>query len=237
MELLIVGMGPGDPKLVTVAGLEALKAATLVVVPQTVKTDGTLLPLGRAEEMVVFHRPDAPLMKVPVPMTRDAAKRDAGFIAELKKSEDRWKGHRQILLPVLGDPMLYATTTYLARCWAKLCPIEVRVIPGVSAHSYLASSLNVDLALDDEIFSVIPGSAPREKVRAMLEHSTVAACYKTASHKDFGDLIKETGPWKIWRGDDLATPNQVIIEGEEALVDVRPYMSTFLLRKDGDHDA
>lgn len=237
MELLIVGVGPGDPMLLTLAGYEAIRTAPLIAVVQTLKTDGVLLPRGRAEEVVLFHRPDAPLWRLPVPMTRDAARRDAGLLEQLELNRHRWQGLSRVVLPVLGDPLLYATTAYLARCWETLTDVTCRFVPGVSAHSVLACAAGVSFAQDDEIFAVVPGSADEERRRAVMAAADCVALYKAASLGDLSELAHATGPWaELWRGDDLSAPTERVEEGPTTLEQGRPYMSTLLWRKERRHD-
>lgn len=233
VKLTVCGIGPGDPKLITLAALEALGQASLVLVPQTVKKDGSLGERGMAADVVAFHRPDAPVLTLPFPMIRDAERRDAALLAALQEAKPRWENAEEIVFPLLGDSALFATAVYLVRQWKKLTSLTVRWIPGVSAHSALACAVGQPLAQDDQVLVVAPATTPRHKLETLARLADGLALYKASVlEDDLTALSAATGPWQgFYRGDDLSLLGEQIFEGPAALSGPRPYMSTSLWRK------
>ena len=127
--------------------------------------------------------------------------------------------------------MLYSTGKYLLDVWRRLVPeLEASFIPGVSAHSLAAAAAKRFLAMKDEIFSVIPGTADPEKVRKALASCDTAAIYKPTALKNLPELAKDFA--HIIRVDFAGIPErEKIFEGEDALHNINEYLSVILLWK------
>lgn len=134
MTLYGVGLGPGDPALVTVRGKSILESADVVYTP------------GRLSRTVASeYVPDARLSDLDFPMTRDPD--------ELRSA---WKEAASVVAPraregeaafvTLGDPNVYSTFGHLRRTLSHFHPdIELSVVPGVSAVTAFASALGIEI--------------------------------------------------------------------------------------------
>lgn len=233
MRLTLCGVGPGDPSLVTLKASHAITNAPLVLLPRVENKRGTPMHHGNAERVAFALRPNAPVMYIYFPMIRDAQERDRRLRLQLEESRAIWKKAPWIVMPVLGDPSLYATSHYLVAQWSELTRVDVEVIPGISAHSVLASACGETLAMDDQSMTVVPCTMEREKLISLLKVVDSAALYKSSAlGDDLGTVIEETGPWEVLiRGDNLSCESQTLVEGLAALESDRPYMSTLLLKR------
>ena len=108
MNFYVVGVGPGDPDLITLAALRTLREAGLIVVPLSAPGKES-----EAERIVRRHLPDAPILQIVFPMVRDEARRDAELRAQLETCRGRWKSVPSVVMPVIGDSALYATAFWL----------------------------------------------------------------------------------------------------------------------------
>ncbi|MEM3087332.1 MAG: precorrin-2 C(20)-methyltransferase [Halobacteria archaeon] len=157
-KLYGVGMGPGDPDLLTLRARKILETVEVVAAPKSYP-DRPSLALGVAKKLAGRDFPA--VLELLFPMTRDPAERDGhrtraadAIAAELRQGRD-------VAFLTLGDPMLYSTWNYVARKMAERHPdIEVETVPGVSAVSWTAALTNLPLAEGDESLLMIPAWAP-----------------------------------------------------------------------------
>ncbi len=227
MKFIVVGVGPGDPDLVTISALKAIRSADLVLCPRS-RADRA----GVAEEVVLHHFPQLKICRFFFPMTKDAQARDAELFRQVEARRPQWENARAVVLPVIGDSSLYATGFYLYKVWTEMVPdLELELRAGISAHSFAAATASSFLAMGSEIFTVIPGTAEVSAVAAALSSTTSAAIYKPSSlGKNLRRIVKSTGPWKkILRVDRAGLPDQKIFEGGIGLENCDEYLSILLL--------
>ncbi|WP_026368230.1 precorrin-2 C(20)-methyltransferase [Aminiphilus circumscriptus] len=232
MILYGIGVGPGDPELVTLKALRLLEEADLVLVPVSrqgrASVAGDIVTAAWAERST----PLPELVPLVFPMVRDEEERRRLLEEQLRMLRPRWEGARAAALPVLGDAALYATVAWLFEAWRPLAPeLELRLVPGISAHSFAACALSSFLALAEERLAVVPCTAGADEVRRILEAADTAALYKpSALGKDLARTVSAAGPWKhmvrIERG---GLPEERILQGEEAISPCSEYLSLVLL--------
>lgn len=151
--LVGVGLGPGNPDLLTLAAIKALKESSKVFVP------GKL-----AAELVA---PYAQPCLLEFPMIQDKAElskiweKNAGIVAEEAK-----KG--TVSFAVLGDPNVFSTFSHLKRAIKEKYPqIEITTIPGVSAVT--AQAAQTDTSIEGS-FVVSDGSPVTTKIILKAKH-------------------------------------------------------------------
>ena len=233
MRLVIAGVGPGDPALVSPAALSAARDADLILAP--------CAGMGRpsvAGEALKGNLPDVALTPFVFPMTRDAGKRDAELRRQIEALRPKWENAKTVVLPVIGDSALYATGAYLCDVWRELVPdLEMELIPGISAHSLAASCARRFLAMGEEILCVIPGTAPRDRIEAALRAADVVALYKPSALGDrLREVVEGSGPWReVIRVDRAGLPDtpagagERVLTGSAALNRPDEYLSLLLL--------
>lgn len=227
MRLIVAGVGPGDPGMVTAGALRALEDADLVLIPHS--RDGRP---SVAEGAVRAHLRDGVAVSVVFPMIRDAQGRDAALRERLEELRPRWEGAESVVLPVIGDSALYATGAYLYDVWKELVPdLELVLVPGVSAHSLAASCARRFLALGEDVLCVVPGTAEPGRIEAALRAADAAALYKPSALGDgLCPLVQRAGPWReTVRVDRAGLPDERILSGEAALDRAEEYLSVLLL--------
>jgi precorrin-2/cobalt-factor-2 C20-methyltransferase len=165
-------------------------------------------------------------------MTEDSIVRDAEIRRQLVEMTDVWREAQTIAMPVIGDSALYASIAYLYSVLRELCPgLELKLLPGVSAHSLSSSLAGEFLALGAERFSVLPGTAGFHKLAETMLASDCVAIYKpSALGKDLPRLVNSTGPWgRAVRVHRAGLPGELILSGEEAVAPTDEYLSILLL--------
>ena len=226
MKLIIAGLGPGSPDLITRKALNEASSSDMIIVPRS-HGDSQ----GLAEKILLENLPASTLRHFTIPMTYNEKLRDRVILEQLEASRPHWQHAQKVFFPVIGDSMLYSSGAYLLDVWRKILPdIEAEFVPGVSAHSLAASCAEKFLAMRGEIFSVIPGTADPEKVRNALASCDTAAIYKPTALKNLPELVKDFA--HIIRVDFAGIPERErIFEGEDALHNINEYLSVILLWK------
>lgn len=222
MKLIIAGTGAGDGRNMTFSAFDLAMSADVIVVPRSHEGEP-----GFAEQIMLKRFPDKRYLRIHFPM-----KQSDGIInmivSQLEALRDEWQNVRIAFFPVIGDAMLYSTGEYLLRAWRELVPdMDVDFVPGVSAHSVAASCAKRFLAMREEIFTVIPGTAGVNRIREALSVCDCAAIYKPTV---INDLRSIASGFQAVRVDYAGIPElEKVYYGDEAFMNVDNYMSVILL--------
>jgi precorrin-2/cobalt-factor-2 C20-methyltransferase len=168
-----VGVGPGDPELVTLQGVRVLREAEVVFVP--VADTGEQ---GRAERIVAVHVTTPPRRLV-FALTDESA-RDGAWDAAGREVADAFAaGATSVAFATIGDPNIYSTFSYLATTVRALIPdLQVVTVPGITAMQSLAASSGKVLVEGRESLALMPLTAGVDKLRAALETHDAVVAYK-----------------------------------------------------------
>jgi len=156
-RLVGIGVGPGDPDLVTVKALRVLREADLVLVP-VMETGET----GRAEATVRHHLPDDERIRRVVFALNDrggrTGRRTAAWQHAAEVVRDAFaEGVRVVAFATIGDPNVYSTFSYLAQTVRALVPdVTVETVPGITAMQDLAARSGTVLVEGDESLTLVP---------------------------------------------------------------------------------
>lgn len=179
--LVGVGVGPGDPELVTVKAVRVLRQADLVLVP--VLDEGAR---GRAEATVRAHIGHDRIRRVVFALNEreHQSRREAAWDAAAAEVAAAFAGGAtEVAFATIGDPNVYSTFTYLAATVRGLVPgVRVTTVPGITAMQDLAARSGTVLCEGRETLALLPLTAGIAAFRAALAaHDTVVG-YKNGRH-------------------------------------------------------
>ncbi|MFC5907291.1 precorrin-2 C(20)-methyltransferase [Streptacidiphilus monticola] len=226
-----VGMGPGDPELVTVKAVRVLREADVIVVP--VMDTGEL---GRAEATVRQHvAGDAEIVRVVFALNEreDRGRREAAWDAAGTRVAEllRGGGGRTVAFATIGDPNVYSTFTYLAETLRGLVPgLVVETVPGITAMQALAAASGTVLAEGTEPLTLVPMTAGQDVLRGALEGPGTVVAYKFGRVAgQVAAALAETGRAgdAVW-GAALGLPDERIAEPGTPIEGALPYLSTLI---------
>jgi precorrin-2/cobalt-factor-2 C20-methyltransferase len=173
-----LGLGPGDPELVTLKALRLLRTVPVVAYPAPEDGDSFArrivakwLDQGQREIAIRFPMRPGP---VPLAVYRDAA---AGLAAALDAGDD-------VAYLCQGDPLFYGS--FAGILGAIGTRYDITVVPGVSSLTACAAAALTPLAQRDRPLAIIPASLPEEELTARLAAVDAAAIIKLGRH--FGKL-------------------------------------------------
>ena len=181
MRLVGVGVGPGDPELVTVKGVRVLREADLVVVPVMDPEE-----MGRAEATVRAHTDAEPLRLVFALDDRGgptAERLSAWEAAADRVAQELRDGAASVAFATIGDPNVYSTFTYLADAVRERVPeVVVETVPGITAMQDLASRSGTVLCEGTESLALLPLTAGVPAFEEALTHFDTVVAYKGGRH-------------------------------------------------------
>lgn len=144
-----IGVGPGDPKLLTLKAVEAIRLCDVIAVPEPEKSDRT------AYNIVEKYLNDKSILSCEFSMQRNERKRIeqrqnvGNRICEILRSG------KSVGFITLGDPMIYSTYGYVLQ-HVLAQDFEAETIPGVTSFCAAAAALNRTLCEGDESLHILP---------------------------------------------------------------------------------
>lgn len=225
-----IGVGPGDPELLTVKAINAIRDVDVIIAPKTEKKDGSVaLSIARQ-----YLKEDVEIVYQVFPMV----------VRFQEESTDAWEANKNEILSLvaagkkvafltLGDPMFYSTYIYIYRFLSEE-GIAIETIPGIPAFCAIGSKLNYPLVEGNDILSIVPATADREKIEKIMSVSDNVVLMKV--YKNFSDMVDVLA-------DNDMTRNSVMVSrcglpDEERIYDIEAgrnkkvnYLSTILARR------
>ncbi|MFE6283787.1 precorrin-2 C(20)-methyltransferase [Streptomyces sp. NPDC057877] len=226
--LVGVGVGPGDPELVTVKGVNALRAADVVVVP--VMDTGER---GRAEATVVHYVPQEKVVRVVFALNErtDRARREAAWDAAGERVTGLLREHARVAFATIGDPNVYSTFTYLAQTVAGAVPgLVVETVPGITAMQDLAARSGAVLTEGTEPLTLVPVTAGSAVLKDALNGPGTVVAYKFGRQAaEVAEALRDSGrlDGAVW-GSALGLPEESIRPAAELDGAALPYLSTLI---------
>ncbi|QBI55405.1 precorrin-2 C(20)-methyltransferase [Streptomonospora litoralis] len=193
-RLVGVGVGPGDPELVTVKAVRRMREADVVVVPVMADDEP-----GRAEATVRAHV-DAERIERAVFALNDRGGRSERRIRAWDEAARTVLRHFEagadsVAFATIGDPNVYSTFTYLAQTVREAAPdTEVETVPGVTAMQDLAARSGRVLAEGTEPLTLLPVTGGLGRLRSALDSDATVVAYKFGRFASrVADAVHESG--------------------------------------------
>ena len=174
--LVGIGVGPGDPDLITVKGLAALQAAPVIAYPAPESGESL------ARTIVAPHLDGADRVEIAIRMPMVAARFPAQEVYD--RAASAIGGHldagRDVACLCEGDPFFYGSFSFLFQRMVDRYP--VRVIPGVSSLTACAAVVGAPLATRGDVLAVVPATLEVSALRERIAAVDAAAIIKVGRH-------------------------------------------------------
>ena len=229
-----IGIGPGDPGLITVKGMQIIRQTAggggRVYVPEGKFQSGSL-----AKSILKRSGTDInSWIELEFPMTTDKAE----LVNKWKKAAETisqvLREGRDAVFLTLGDPSVYSTWIYLRREFRDAYPeIDCVTIPGIQTANAAAAAHNVPLLEGREKLALLPAPDNPEELKPLLKLFDTIVIYKAAHRfpalKDF--LIAEGLASSSWYTERAGLPDELLSDNLESLPDTASgYLSTIIIK-------
>ena len=225
-----LGVGPGDPDLITVKACKILQEVDVVYAAASTKNQHSLA--------VSIARPHIPegktVTKLFFPMTKDPVVMEQAWQAHARTIYETLQNGRHAAFLTLGDPMTYSTYGYILRHLKAMSPEPpIETIPGVTSYQAAAARLNTPLVEGEEsllITSGVNGGANFRKLEAKPENVVFLKAYRNA-----GDIVaaihENNGTYHGVGITHCGHPQEEIISDISELAQRQPDYWTLILAK------
>lgn len=154
VKLTVVGVGPGDPELITLKGVRRIQAAQLIFVPRRRDRQQSIAHQIAGEYLDLARQR---IVELPLVMATDPVHMAAAWEAAAILMAQALPTAGEAVYLVLGDPSLYGTFTYLAVALQTQRPdLLIEIVPGVNSYSAAAAAAGIPLAIGNERVAILP---------------------------------------------------------------------------------
>ncbi|QJB58216.1 precorrin-2 C(20)-methyltransferase [Pseudodesulfovibrio sp. zrk46] len=225
-----IGVGPGDPDLLTLKAVKALGEVDVIFAAASTKND-----YSTAYAIAEPHlKKGVRVEHLGFPMTKDqdeleaAWKKNADIVSKVLNA-----GENAAFL-TLGDPLTYSTYGYLQRTLLKMDPsFHLQAIPGITSFQAAASKIGLIMTESKESLLITSGVADPEELERQLDVADNAVILK--AYKNFEDIRATLE--KLRLDDKTVLVSRLGMEGESILMDIKDapktphYFSLALVKK------
>ena len=227
-----VGVGPGDPELVTLKAARLIREADVVAyhsgtagrsIARTIVAD--LISPDATEELLIY------------PVTTGATDHPLGYYGAIEdfydESAERLGKHldagRTVVVLAEGDPLFYSSYSYLHDRLAPLYPAEI--VPGVTSVSASSAAVAVPISRHEDTFTVLPGTMPVPELARRLAEGGGAAVMKLGrTFAGVREALRQAGRLEgAWYVERASTGRERRLPVSEVDPDEVPYFSMVLV--------
>lgn len=197
-KLSVIGIGPGDPELLTLKAVRIIKRSKVLCVPKG-REEGSSLALSIVEKAVDLDGKE--IIEAHFPMRKTRGSRESGkdelddkwntaasgILAKLREGVD-------VVFPTLGDPTIYSTFFYLYDKLIKLEPdLNIEIVPGVSSVNASAARAGISLGLGNDSIAVLPANYMDNLKATLSTFNTVVLMKVNKVLNEIVKLLSEMG--------------------------------------------
>lgn len=222
-KLYGLGIGPGDPELITLKAYRILQSVPVIAYPAM--ENGKVLARAIVAD---YLRPEQIEIPMPLPFSPTRSSQPYYDLAAAKIAAHLTEG-RDVAVLCEGEPFLYGTFMYLHNRLASRFTTEV--VPGISSTMASAAQLGVPLTYRNDVLSIMPATLSADILRDRLAVADTAVIIKLGRHfAKVRDVLSELGLLERALYIERATmPNQRIVEITQVNPTEVPYWALIVI--------
>ena len=182
-----VGVGPGDPELMTLKAVRLIKDNEVIALPgrNAMETVAYRIAAGAVPEIA-----EKELVSIEMPMTKDPEVLAAAHRKGAEQIESVLDSGRNVVFLTLGDPTVYCTFSYLQHILEE-DGYRVELVSGIPSFCAAAARLGVSLTEWDEPLHIIPGAHGTDELRGLSGNCVIMKSGSRMS--EVKEAIKNSG--------------------------------------------
>jgi len=223
-----IGVGPGDPELLTLKGRRLLQAADCVATPKT-KGEAGSTALGIVAQFIEGK----PLLELVLPMTRDQEALRQAWADGAKAVMERLDAGQDVAFITLGDASLFSTLMYIFRP-IKEAGYAWELVPGITAPSAAAARLGIGLADGTEDLAILAAATDLAKVeRTIANHANTVLMKGAAQWPAIAEILRRQGVLdKTAAVERCGMANERVFNDVSEMPEDLSYFLTAIIRKE-----
>ncbi len=231
-----IGVGPGDPELITIKATKILTQVDIVFAAASSKNHHSL-----AVNIAKPHIPESTRIEMlRFPMTKDKTQTKIAWQAHSETIINELERGNNVAFLTLGDAMTYSTFGYIMKHIQIAAPhLKIKVVPGITSYQAAAACLNTPLVEGEESLMVVSGAEGGDRLREFAgkpENVVFLKAYRNV--KDISDAIDEIGKYNSSVGVKNCThPDQEVIRDIKKLTEHSPNYWTLIIAKQKKDDG
>lgn len=226
-KLFGLGVGPGDPELLTIKALRLIRESDVIAVP------GNIIQESVAYQIVkgVYQELDSKnLLSVAMPMTKDKAVLEENHRQAAQKIETYLREGKQVAFLTLGDPTVYSTYLYVHK---KILEkgFEAEIVSGITSFCAVSARFNMGLVEMAEPLHVIPATYQAEEMDQVLRLPGTKVLMKTGKKmKQVRESILRSGQEAVMI-ENCGMESEKIYETAEEIPETAGYYSLIIVKE------
>ncbi len=190
-KLFGIGVGPGDPELITKKAIRIINEADVIFTAASTKNNYSLA----LEIADPYISDNADIQNLSFPMIKDKLKSAKAWNSNAEKISAVLKQGKNAAFITLGDPVTYSTFGYILMAMEKVMPnADIEIVPGITSFHAAAARCNQILVEAEETLAIASGAYGGSHIRDIAEKVDKIAIVKAYKNtKDLIKALKETG--------------------------------------------
>ena len=226
-KLYGVGVGPGDPELLTLKALRLIKENEVIAVPgkEIQASVAYQIVKGAYEEL-----DEKTLIPVAMPMTKDPQVLKANHDKAADQVESYLKEEKNVVFLTLGDTTVYSTYLYVHKRILER-GYEAEIVSGITSFCAVAARLNMGLVEADQPLHVIPATYKAQEMDEILKLPGTKVLMKTGKKmKQVKESIEKSGQ-KAVMIENCGMPSEKIYRSAEEIPEDSGYYSLIIVKE------
>lgn len=228
-----IGVGPGDPELLTLKALNILNNVDIIFAPKAKSKDDSL---ARQIVQNILDK-EKEFIELEFPMTKNKEELEKRYKNSAEIILQKINCGNQVAYLTIGDPLLYSTYVYLLEALKEKCPdLAIETIPGISAYSAVAARFSYSMAEKNEKVCICPVPDDLNDLKkTILDNDTIVIMKVAKKLPEVVKLLEEMGlAQSAIFGSHVGMPGEKLIKGfndGSSFSEKEGYLSTIIVRK------
>lgn len=218
-----IGVGPGDPELMTLKAVRLIRENDIIVVPGKDPKDSVAYKIAEA---VIPEILEKTLVSVSMPMVKNKEVLADSHRKAAEQIESYLDEGKNVVYLTLGDVSIYCTFTYLQRILEE-DGYAVELVSGIPSFCAAAARLNTPLVEGKEELHIIPGSYRRNET---VSYDGTTVLMKSASHmSDIKEYLREKNT-TVQAVENCGMENEKVYQTLDEIPDDAGYFSLIIAK-------